>query len=134
MAMPPIDGSKGRPVNLGVHSDTPMQVTYGDDGLGVGNVDLRIIPSGRLTARGGISAEKLDLAIRLADLSFKPWQALVPQLPEGAAELTASLEGTPTRPAGNFRFGLKEVKVPKVPMSKRVCPCFLAPTAYLRRT
>ncbi len=62
---------------------------------------------------GGISAEKLDLAIRLADLSFKPWRALVPQLPEGAAELTASLEGTPTRPAGNFRFGLKEVKVPK---------------------
>ncbi len=117
MAMPPIDGSKGRPVNLGVHSDTPMQVTYGDDGLGVGDVDLRIIPSGRLTVRGGISAEKLDLAIRLADLSFKPWQALVPQLPEGAAELTASLEGTPTRPAGNFRFGLKEVKVPKVPLA-----------------
>lgn len=117
MEMPPIGNPGGKAVTLGVRSARPMKITYGDGGIGVGDVDLAIIPAGRLVAKGGLSSQKLDLDVNLSGVAFKPWKALLAQLPEGGAELSANLKGTPQRPHGNFRFGLNEVKVPNVPLA-----------------
>ena len=107
----------GKGLVLGAKAARPMQITYGDAGLGLGGIDLAILPAGRLIANGGLAPQKLDLDVKLENLAFKPWRALVSQLPEGTAEVSARLKGTPQRPAGDFRLGVSGVKVPNVPLA-----------------
>lgn len=109
-------GKKGRIV-AGIRSAGPAQAEYGDKGIRVKGLDLRILPSGRLQANGGLAPDKLDLNINLENLDFKPWQALVPALPTGKASLSASLGGTPKRPNGKFRLGVNGLVVPNVPLA-----------------
>lgn len=97
---------------LGAHLSAPAKITYGDNGIGVGNLDLRLLPSGRLNAAGSLSAEKLDFKLGLENINFKLWQSIIPQIPTGSANLRAQLTGTPEKPSGSFVLGLKNVAVP----------------------
>lgn len=101
----------------GIRSSGPAQLEYGDKGLKVSNLDVRILPSGRLQANGGVAPDRLDLRLGLENLDFKPWQALVPALPAGSASLAADLSGTPKSPSGNFRLGVKKLVVPGVALA-----------------
>lgn len=110
MSVPASD--KGKKVKLGLRSRQVAIVEYGDNGIQVRNLDVEISPSGRLRANGGVAPDKLDLDLDLQALFFKPWQALVPQMPLGAASLKATLTGTPRRPGGDFRLNLDKVSIP----------------------
>lgn len=99
---------------LGIRSRSPFSVSYGEKGIQINGLDVSVIPSGRLKADGSLSPVKLDLKIRLSALDFKPWQALVPQIPSGSADISVDLSGTPARPSGNFSLKLVKVKVPGV--------------------
>lgn len=103
-------GRKG--AEMGVALANSAQVSYGDAGLGVKNLDIKILPSGRITANGSLTREKMDMAITLADLKFKPWQAVIPQIPGGEANISARITGEPNKPGGSFRIQLKEIAVP----------------------
>lgn len=109
------DSKKGS--RLGLDMAAPVEFTYGDGGLGISGLDARITPSGRLRANGGLSPSKLDLAIELENVDFKPWQALVPQIPSGGANLSLKLSGTPSLPGGSFTARLSKVKVPNTPLA-----------------
>lgn len=102
---------------LGVRSTTASEIDYGDNGIGVRNLDLTITPSGRLRANGSLATDKLNFDLNLENMQFKPWQALVPQIPSGSANIHASLKGSPQRPAGVFRIGVNELAVPQVPIA-----------------
>ncbi len=110
----PANGGKAL---LGVRSAGTAHVEYGDRGIGVRNLDLAITPSGRLRATGALAPDKLDFDLRLDNLAFKPWQALVAQIPEGSASAAITLKGTPQRPQGNLNLAVSKVKVPGVPLA-----------------
>lgn len=109
-----LDKKAKKGLRLGIKSAGEAVLLYGDQGLGVRNLDLQITPSGRLRANGSLSRERLDLDLSLEKLDFKPWQALVEAIPQGQADIHASLSGTPARPAGNFELALRDVVVPGV--------------------
>lgn len=106
-------GKKGRML-AGAKTAGPSRIEYGERGLRISDLDMLILPAGRLQARGGMAPEKLDLRINLEGLEFKPWQALVPPIPAGVASLNANLSGTPKKPAGNFKLSVAKLAVPGV--------------------
>lgn len=112
----PFLNNGGKPFMAGIKASQGAEVTYGDDGIQIRHVDWHIIPKGRLTANGGMAPDKLDLRLNLADLSLKPWQALIPQIPSGVVNLKADLSGSPRKPAGDFRLDLKNIVIPKNPL------------------
>lgn len=103
-------------IPLAIHSRKPAQVIYGESGIKVQNLDLELSPTGKLTAQGEIGKDSLDFNLNLAEVNFKPWQALVPQIPGGSASLEAALSGTPARPAGKFTLVLKDISIPGTPL------------------
>lgn len=107
---------KGKNISAGIRSAQPAVLQYGDKGIRISDLDLRMNPTGHLKASGGFAPDKMDLSIDLNELSFRPLQSLVPQLPSGAASLKANLSGTPNRPAGHFRLELKNINFPKNPV------------------
>lgn len=107
----------GKKATAGIRSAGRTEVRYGDAGIQVSGLDLRLLPAGRLRASGGMSPEKLDLKLSLEDLNLGAWQKIVPQLPTGSAALTASLRGSPKNPGGNFRLSLNKVAVPGAPIA-----------------
>lgn len=104
--------SSKKAATLAINMTQPAVVTYGEAGLNVAGLDVRVTPSGRLKANGGLSPDKLDLSLELENLLFKPWQALVPAIPEGSAGLNLKLTGTPQLPGGTFRASLRQIKIP----------------------
>lgn len=110
-------GGKGKNMVLGLKSGAVAEIAYGENGIAVRNLDLAITPSGKLRANGGFSPQKLDFNLTLDNLAFKPWQALIPQLPAGSANISAKFSGTPTRPSGGFKIVLSDVSTPKVPLA-----------------
>lgn len=99
-------------IMLGAKMTSPAEVTYGDKGLAVKNLNLALLPSGQLRANGGLAPDKLDLNLGLENLDFKPWQSIVPQLPTGSANLKVNLSGSPSRPGGVFRLGVAGLQIP----------------------
>lgn len=126
---PFIGVSKGKKALAGIRSTQTATINYGDKGLAVKGLDLRLLPAGRLTANGGLSPEKLDLRLDLQNLDFAPWQALIPQLPKGSASLKANLSGSPNKPGGNFQLNVQNVVLPGNIMP----PVSLAATGQIAR-
>lgn len=108
-------GSKGRA--LGLRATRGAEIRYGDAGLAVSGLDLALSPSGRLQAQGALTPEKLDLRVVLDGLTLEPWRALVPALPLGTAEARVRLSGSPARPGGDFRLGVRRLRVPGSPVA-----------------
>lgn len=108
-------GSKGRA--LGLRATRGAEIRYGDAGLAVSGLDLALSPSGRLQAQGALTPEKLDLRVVLDGLALEPWRALVPVLPLGTAEARVRLSGSPARPGGDFRLGVRRLRVPGSPVA-----------------
>lgn len=105
-------GKRKKRIIAGVRSTQPAIVTYGDKGIGVSNLDLHLLPTGRLRANGALAPDKLDFNLALENLELKAWQTLIPQLPAGSASIYASLKGTPKKPSGNFNLGLRKIVIP----------------------
>lgn len=116
MTLPANLAPSGKPVPLGIRSASPATIHYGDKGIAVDNLNIRIQPSGQLRAHGSIAPEKLSFNLNLDNLDFKPWQVIAPQIPTGTASLNASLSGTPKKPGGNFNLTLKKVSLPNSPV------------------
>lgn len=108
-------GSKGQA--LGLRATRGAEIRYGDAGLAVSGLDLALSPSGRLQAQGALTPEKLDLRVVLDGLALEPWRALVPVLPLGTAEARVRLSGSPARPGGDFRLGVRRLRVPGSPVA-----------------
>lgn len=108
---------KGKKLMAGIRSAQTAEITYGANGIGASNVDLRMLPSGRLTANGAIAPNKLDFRLNLDNLQLKPLQAISGAIPSGIVNMAASLSGAPARPAGAFQLGLKEIAIPKSPLA-----------------
>lgn len=107
----------GKKFLAGVRSSQKTQITYGDHGIQVKNLDLRLLPGGHLQVNGGFSPEKLDLKLNFNDFQLKPLQVLVPAIPTGLVSLNASLDGSPKRPTGQFCLNLKDITIPKNPLA-----------------
>ena len=112
MALPASMSPSGKASNLAIHSRKSLLVNYGSSGLNIRGLDLTLTPSGHLHGHASLSENNLDCSIKLDNLNFKPWQALMPQLPSGGANLTANLAGSPKKPSGSFQLNIKDVKVP----------------------
>ena len=70
-----------------------------------------------MQAQGALAPEKLDLRVVLDGLALEPWRALVPALPLGTAEARVRLSGSPARPGGDFRLGVRRLRVPGSPVA-----------------
>lgn len=106
---------------LGLVAMPGASVRYGQNGLAVNNVDLRLLPAGHIQAGGVLAPDKLDFRLDLRDFALTKWQALVPALPKGTVELAARLAGSPQKPGGNFRVGVRGLDVrsivPNLPLA-----------------
>lgn len=113
----PATAARKRGARLGLRLERPARFHYGATGMGVDRLDVALTPSGRISARGGLAPDRLDLGLHIAGLELTPWNALVPALPEGALELRADLGGSPARPAGRFRLGVSGLRLPGSPLA-----------------
>lgn len=107
----------GKSAMLGIALAHSAEASYGDEGVRISGLDLKITPSGRLQANGGVGPDKLDFNLSLENLAFKPWQELAPALPQGSADIHLKLRGTPKKPGGDFRAELKQIKIPGAPLA-----------------
>lgn len=113
----PATMARSRGARLGLRLERPARLRYGAAGIGVDSLDVALTPSGRISARGGLAPDRLDLGLRIAGLELKPWSTLVPALPQGAVEFTADLGGSPARPTGRFRLGVSGLRLPGSPLA-----------------
>lgn len=109
--------SGGRGRSLGLRAARQAEVRYGEAGLSVSGLDLVMSPSGRLQAQGALAPDKLDLRVMLDGLALEPWRALAPALPLGTAEARVRLSGNPARPGGDFRLGVRGLRVAGSPLA-----------------
>lgn len=108
---------RGRGRSPGLRAARQAEVRYGEAGLAVSGLDLVMSPSGRLQAQGTLAPEKLDLRVMLEGLSLEPWRALAPALPLGTAEARVRLSGSPARPSGDFRLGVRALRMAGSPLA-----------------
>lgn len=113
----PATAARHKAARIGLRLERPARFRYGVAGIGVDSLDVALTPSGRISARGGLAPDRLDLGLHVAGLELTPWTTLVPALPEGAVELTADLGGSPARPAGRFRLGVSGLRLPGSPLA-----------------
>lgn len=99
---------------LGVKAMRPLRVTYGDSGIAIDGLDMRITPNGRILADGGISKEHIALKFSLDELPLNSWRDLVPSLPKGNITAHVNLSGSPSSPAGRFHIGLDKIQMPGI--------------------
>ena len=107
-------GSKGRA--LGLRATRGAEIRYGDAGLAVSGLDLALSPSGRLQAQGALAPEKLDLRVVLDGLALEPWRAGA-RSASGHGRGRVRLSGSPARPGGDFRLGVRRLRVPGSPVA-----------------
>lgn len=113
----PAAAAPNQSARIGLRLERPARFHYGAAGMGVDRLDVALTPSGRISARGGLAPDRLDLGLHITGFDLKPWNALVPALPEGALELRADLDGSPARPAGRFRLGVSGLRLPGSPLA-----------------
>ncbi len=99
-------------LKLGIAAAPGATVAYGDDGIICKGVDINLKPAGRVRAHGALGAKALDLQLDVEQMQFAPWRALVPELPEGAAEVHLRLSGGMATPSGNLRALVRGLHVP----------------------
>ncbi|MCR5564057.1 MAG: translocation/assembly module TamB, partial [Desulfovibrio sp.] len=96
---------------LGIKAAPGATVTYGEAGIGINGLDVRVTPSGRLRARGALTPQKLDAALSLEKLDLKSLASIVEGLPEGVVEADVRVNGSPAKPQGSFRAGVRRLAV-----------------------
>lgn len=105
---------------LGLNLQRGTRLTYGDSGLGLADLDLRLAPTGRLQARASLSDTAISGNLALDGVDLASFRPLVPALPDGTVTAKVSLAGSPGRPAGNFRVearGIRQKGLPVGPVS-----------------
>ena len=102
--------------DLGFRASPGANLRYGDSGMALSGLDMRLIPGGRLRVNAALGQDRLDARLDLDALALTPWKKLVPALPEGTVEARARLTGSPARPGGDFQFGVRQLRVPGSPL------------------
>lgn len=102
--------------DLGFRASPGANLRYGDTGMALSGLDMRLIPGGRLRVNAAFGQDKLDARLDLDALALTPWKKFVPALPEGTVEARARLTGSPARPGGDFQFGVRQLRVPGSPL------------------
>ena len=102
--------------DLGFKATQGATLRYGDFGLDLKGLDIRLVPGGRLRAQAALGQDKLDVRLDLEAFALTPWKKFVPALPEGTVEARARLTGSPTRPGGDFRLGVRQLRIPGSPL------------------
>ncbi len=102
--------------DLGFKATPGANLRYADSGLDLAGLDIRLVPGGRLRAQAALGQDKLDVRLDLEGLALTPWKKFVPALPEGTVEAHARLTGTPSRPGGDFRLGVRQLRIPGSPL------------------
>ncbi len=102
--------------DLGFKATPGATLRYADSGLDLAGLDIRLVPGGRLRAQAALGQDKLDVRLDLEGLALTPWKKFVPALPEGSVEAHARLTGTPSRPGGDFRLGVRQLRIPGSPL------------------
>lgn len=102
--------------DLGFRTSPGATLRYGDAGITLTGLDIRLIPGGRLRANAALGQDRLDARLDLDGLALTPWKKFVPALPEGTVEARARLTGSPARPGGNFHFGVRHLRIPGSPL------------------
>lgn len=101
---------------LGLKAAPGATLRYGDSGLDLAGLDIHLVPGGRLRAQAALGQDKLDVRLDLEGLALTPWKKFVPALPEGTVEARARLTGSPSRPGGDFRLGVRQLRVSGSPL------------------
>ncbi len=102
--------------DLGFKTNPGASLRYGDSGMSLSGLDMRLIPGGRLRANAALEQNKLDARLDLNDLALTPWKKLIPALPEGTVEARARLTGSPSRPGGDVHLGVRQLRIPGSPL------------------
>ncbi|OXS29262.1 MAG: hypothetical protein BCS36_12420 [Desulfovibrio sp. MES5] len=102
--------------DLGFRAAPGAALRYGDAGLDLKGLDIRLVPGGRLRAQAFLGQNKMDVRLDLEGLALTPWKKFVPALPEGTVEAQARLTGSPSQPGGNFRLGVRQLRIPSSPL------------------
>ena len=102
--------------DLGFITSPGASLRYGDSGITLSGIDIRLIPGGRLRANAALGQDRLDARLDLDGLALTPWKKFVPALPEGTVEAHARLTGSPARPGGDFHFGVRQLRIPGSPL------------------
>lgn len=102
--------------DLGFRTNPGATLRYGDSGITLTGLDIRLIPGGRLRANAALGQDRLDARLDLDGLALTPWKKFVPALPEGTVEARARLTGNPARPGGDFHFGVRQLRIPGSPL------------------
>ena len=102
--------------DLGFKTNPGASLRYGDSGMSLSGLDMRLIPGGRLRANAALGQGTLDARLELDGLALTPWKKFIPALPEGTVEARARLTGSPTRPGGDFHFGVRQIRIPGSPL------------------
>lgn len=102
--------------DLGFRATPGAALRYGDGGLDLKGLDIRLVPGGRLRAQASLAQDKLDVRLDLEGLALTPWKKFVPALPEGTVEAQVRLTGNPSQPGGNFRLGVRQLRIPNSPL------------------
>ena len=101
-------GAAGRTIALA----GPATLTYGDDGIDIRNLALRV-DSGRLSLSGH-AGSTLDLRASASALPLAALDLVSPGLgASGTADLDATIRGTPSAPSGDWRIRLKRMSLPQ---------------------
>lgn len=102
--------------DLGFKASPGASLRYGDSGMALSGLDMRLIPGGRLRVNAAFGQDKLDARLDLDALALTPWKKFVPALPEGTVEARARLTGSPARPGGDFQFSVRQLRIPGSPL------------------
>lgn len=102
--------------DLGFRATPGASLRYGDDGLDLKGLDIRLVPGGRLRAQASLAQDKMDVRLDLEGLALTPWKKFVPALPEGTVAAQARLTGSPSQPGGSFRLGVRQLRIPGSPL------------------
>lgn len=106
--------ARKKALSAGLRLEKPAEIFYGEQKLNIGEVKIKILPSGYLFAKGIIAEEKLDLNFAIQKLDFTPLQNLFAEMPAGSASFTANLKGSRYKPAGKLLLELDGIKLPNI--------------------
>ena len=108
------------PAFLGLSGDTPVgirltapaSVRRRGDTLSLPALSMALLPSGTAAVSGSWSPKKLSLNAGVHELDLASFQTFSQEIPSGTLDFEASAAGTLSRPTGNFKLNLKNVKLP----------------------
>ncbi|MCR4666583.1 MAG: translocation/assembly module TamB [Desulfovibrio sp.] len=106
--------TKGPGLDLGIQLKKALTLAYGKDGIRLDPVELRLLPSGTLSASAALSPSGTNVKANLEGCSLDAFNALSPSLPKGSVYAQCALSGAAKKAQGTFAFGVKGLSMKSV--------------------